>query len=118
MSEPTSEQRADALHYQFMEDSKRRPVLLFFTGKGCVPCANLKKELERRPVDPSKVTQFTLDAWTDPVANLVAARFNVMQVPTLIVVWEGKECLRLRGFTPQTRNQLETGLGHVLRSVG
>ena len=72
------------------------PVVLDFYQAGCPPCRVLEPRLERVALEyGERVPVYRVDIDRDMV---VAERFNVMSIPTLLILRNGREAGRLDGL--------------------
>lgn len=86
------------------------PVVLDFYQASCPPCRVLEPRLERVAARyAGKVPTYRVDIDHD---LLVAERFAVMSLPTVLVVRDGQEIERLDGLI--TASQLTTAFDQAL----
>lgn len=79
--------------------NSKSPALVDFWASWCYPCKMVAPILEEIAKDYSgkiKVAKLDVD---DNMST--ATRFNVMNIPTLIIFKEGKESTRIVGVTPK-----------------
>lgn len=85
------------------------PVLIDFFGTWCVPCqrfAPTVEELAEESGDRYKVCKVDVNA-----APGLVQQFRIMSVPTILIMKEGREVLRLVGG--QDKEELLRALGSV-----
>ena len=72
------------------------PVVLDFYQASCPPCRVLEPRLERVAEQyAGRVPVYRVDIDRDMA---VAEHFNVMSIPTLMILWNGREVERLDGL--------------------
>lgn len=87
-----------------------QPALVDFFASWCGPCKMLTPELEALAAeyqDKALVVKVNVDDLPE-----LASRYNVMSVPTLIILKSGQEANRLVGFRP--RKDIGAALDKVL----
>ncbi|MGH2398115.1 MAG: thioredoxin family protein [bacterium] len=89
------------------------PVVLDFHNANCRPCGVFEPRLLRVAMEyRGRVPAYRVDVDRDPV---VARRFNVLSLPTVLVIMDGKEVDRLDGVItePELRNAFERAAGEA-----
>lgn len=76
----------------------KEPVLLDFWAQWCAPCRMLSPVVDEvaDEVEGVKVGKINVDD-----ENALAAKFNVMSIPTLVVIKDGQEVNRSTGVIPK-----------------
>lgn len=72
-----------------------KPVIVDFWASWCSPCLMLAPVFEQLSSELTSMKFVKLDTEVDPE---LAAKYNVMSIPTLIVFQRGKEVERLVGY--------------------
>jgi thioredoxin 1 len=76
-----------------------QPVLVDFWATWCAPCKMLKPVIDELAVEyEGRVTIAELDVDANP---LVASKFTVLSIPTLILFRSGKPAERIVGYKPK-----------------
>jgi thioredoxin 1 len=77
------------------------PVIVDFWATWCSPCLAIAPVLERIAVEQDgKIQVAKVDVDENPV---FASQFGVQGIPTLLMVYQGKEVLRVVGALPEAR---------------
>lgn len=71
-----------------------KPVLVDFWADWCTPCKMIAPILEELAKEQTSITIAKLDVDANPE---IAMRFNVMSIPTLLVIHEGEIKKRIVG---------------------
>lgn len=74
------------------------PLLVDFWAPWCSPCRMVAPELER--VAQSNAGRYVIVKVNTDVVTDVAARFNIRSIPTLALVFGGRELARVAGVRP------------------
>lgn len=76
----------------------KEPVLLDFWAEWCAPCRMLSPVIDEvaDEIEGVKVGKVNVDDET-----ALAAKFNVMSIPTLVVIKDGQEINRSTGVIPK-----------------
>lgn len=76
----------------------KEPVLLDFWAQWCAPCRMLSPVVDEvaDEIEGVKVGKINVDDET-----ALAAKFNVMSIPTLVVIKDGQEVNRSTGVIPK-----------------
>lgn len=90
----------------FEELIKEGKVLVDFNAEWCGPCKMLKPVIEEIAEERSNVKIVSVNI--DDEEEL-ADRFNVMSIPCLVLLYNGKEVKRSVGFKP--KNEVESFIG-------
>lgn len=80
-------------NFNFQKLTKEGRVLLKFYTDTCVPCKQIDNELEQ--IENVKVVKINAGR-----QELLKENFEVMSVPTVILLEDGKEIDRFNGFRP------------------
>jgi thioredoxin 1 len=78
--------------------SSKQPVLVDFWAEWCGPCKMMSPivdEIAQKYAGKLKVGKLNVDD-----AQEIAAKFSVQNIPTLLIMKNGKEVERVVGFTP------------------
>ncbi len=92
---------------QVIEASREKPVLVDFWATWCGPCKMLSPLVEQIASEKSEalnVAKVDVDA-----NNVIASKYQIMSIPTLILFKDGKPVKQLVGYMPKDRimSQLE-----------
>ena len=87
-----------------------RPVLVDFTAAWCPPCRAMKPVLEGLAADRDDLRVVQVDVDADPAT---AAAYEVLSMPTFVLIRDGREAARLVGARP--RRRLEADLAEALQ---
>jgi len=75
------------------------PVLVDFWAAWCAPCKMLRPVVEDLAAEyGERVTVVELDVDANPI---IASRFSVLSIPTLILFRNGKPAQRIVGYQPR-----------------
>ena len=76
-----------------------KPVLVDFWAAWCAPCKMLRPVVEDLAAEyGERVTIVELDVDANPI---IASRFSVLSIPTLILFRDGKPAQRIVGYQPR-----------------
>jgi len=94
---------------EFSNLNGSKPILVEFGAEWCMPCKALDPLLNDISNEVNSIGFYRVDV--DKESSL-AQKFNVMTVPTMLILKEGKEIGRINGF--QSKEQLK---GKILSFV-
>ena len=83
---------------EVIDASASQPVLVDFWAPWCGPCKMVAPELER--VAQANAGRYLVVKINTDVASDVAARFRIRSIPTLALVFGGREVDRITGARP------------------
>lgn len=76
-----------------------RPILVDFWATWCGPCRMVSPILEELAQElAEKLTIAKVDVDAEPA---IAAKYNIMSIPTMVLFKDGKEVTRLMGAMPK-----------------
>jgi len=81
--------------------------ILYFKGTGCAACTSLLPKITEMVA--TRFEKMQLHVIETEMAPSTAAGWHVFSVPTVIVVFEGKEVLRRGSFTSMVQLEAEIG---------
>jgi thioredoxin 1 len=98
-NETKEAREADANNFDdLMKESK--PVLVDFSVTWCGPCQMMSPVIEELAEEEGEKTFIVAKLDIDSAPD-IAAKYNVMSVPTFIIFKEGKEVDRIMGAIPK-----------------
>ena len=89
---------SDAVVFDEAANTSALPLLVDFWAPWCGPCRMVAPELER--VAQSNAGRYLVVKVNTDVVTDVAARFAIRSIPTLAVVYRGREIDRVTGVRP------------------
>src|SRR3989344_16885 len=109
---------SDIKHLESVEDFDKiiagdKPVLVDFFATWCGPCQVMEPILESLAAKFPKIDEVEIVKADIDVVGEIAAKFNIMSVPTLVIFKQGKIAEKMVGL--QTEEELETKLTNQLK---
>lgn len=91
------------------DDAAGRPLVVQFSSELCAPCRGVRRVIDTVVADRTDVSSVELDVAEHPD---VAARFNIMRTPTVLVL-DADRAPRFRISGPLTRSDLTSAIAEV-----
>jgi len=85
-------------HFNTVVGDSPVPVLVDFWASWCAPCRTVAPEMEK--LARAESSRFVIVKVTTEKLPMLAQRFGIRSIPTMIVFWQGREMDRTMGAQP------------------